>query len=115
MSLACASVLSPEPRNTPECFRLKRSARVPSNGPIRFGTDLAHGRAFLYERVAGPHVHHEHTDALYVLERELTFEIGREAKTIRVSAGGFVAAPPQLAHSFQTTATAPRTGSPSIP
>jgi hypothetical protein len=26
--------------------------------------------------------HHEHTDAFYVLEGELTFEIGREAKTI---------------------------------
>ena len=39
------------------------------------------------EQVAAPHVHHEHTDAFYVLEGELTFEIGREAKTITVSSG----------------------------
>ena len=26
------------------------------------------------EQVAAPHVHHEHTDAFYVLEGELTFE-----------------------------------------
>jgi mannose-6-phosphate isomerase-like protein (cupin superfamily) len=45
------------------------------------------------ERVAGPHVHHEHTDAFYVLEGELTFEIGREPETITVSSGGFVAVP----------------------
>jgi len=38
-----------------------------------------------------PHVHHEHTDAFYVLEGELTFETGREAETITVPAGGFVA------------------------
>jgi len=31
------------------------------------------------ERVAGPHIHREHTDAFYVLEGELTFEIGHEA------------------------------------
>ena len=51
-------------------------------------------------QVAGPHVHHEHTDAFYVLEGELTFEIGREAEAIAVSSGGFVAVPPQVAHSF---------------
>ena len=49
------------------------------------------------EQVAAPHVHHEHTDAFYVLEGELTFEIGREAKTITISSGGFVAAPPGVA------------------
>jgi mannose-6-phosphate isomerase-like protein (cupin superfamily) len=32
------------------------------------------------EQVAGPHVHHKHTDAFYVLEGELTFEIGCEGK-----------------------------------
>ena len=53
------------------------------------------------EQVAGPHVHHEHTDAFYVLEGELTFEIGREAEAIAVSSGGFVAVPPQVAHSFR--------------
>ena len=65
------------------------------------------------EQVAAPHVHHEHTDAFYVLEGELTFEIGREAKTITISSGGFVAAPPGVATRSATTATAPRAGSPS--
>jgi quercetin dioxygenase-like cupin family protein len=35
--------------------------------------------------VAGRHVHHVHTDAFYILEGDLTFEIGREAETITVS------------------------------
>jgi quercetin dioxygenase-like cupin family protein len=59
------------------------------------------------EQVAAPHVHHEHTDAFYVLEGELTFEIGRDAKTITVSSGGFVAAPPQVAHSFRNDSDRP--------
>ncbi len=59
------------------------------------------------ERVAGPHVHHEHTDAFYVLEGELIFEIGREAKTITIPAGGFVAAPPGVAHSLRTGSDRP--------
>jgi quercetin dioxygenase-like cupin family protein len=53
------------------------------------------------EQAAGPHVHEGHTDAFYVLEGELTFEIGREAETIAVSAGGFVAVPPGVAHAFR--------------
>jgi Cupin domain len=40
-------------------------------------------------------------DAFKVLEGELTFEIGREAETVTVSSGGFVAVPPQVAHSFR--------------
>ena len=48
-----------------------------------------------------PHVH-EHTEAFYVLEGELTFEVGAERETITLGAGGFVAAPPGLAHSFRT-------------
>ena len=59
------------------------------------------------EQVAAPHVHHEHTDAFYVLEGELTFEIGREAKTITVSSGGFVAAPPEVAHSLRNDSDHP--------
>jgi quercetin dioxygenase-like cupin family protein len=59
------------------------------------------------ERVAGPHVHHEHADAFYVLEGELTFEIGCEGKTITVSSGGFVAVPPEVAHSLRTGSDRP--------
>jgi quercetin dioxygenase-like cupin family protein len=59
------------------------------------------------EQVAGPHVHHEHTDAFYVLDGELTFEVGREAETITISSGGFVAAPPEVAHSFRNDSDCP--------
>jgi quercetin dioxygenase-like cupin family protein len=61
---------------------------------------ITHARYAAGQQVVSPHIHHEHTDAFYVLEGELTFEIGREANTITVGAGGFVAAPPQVAHSF---------------
>jgi mannose-6-phosphate isomerase-like protein (cupin superfamily) len=59
------------------------------------------------EPVAGPHIHHRHTDAFYVLEGELIFEVGCEGKTITVSPGGFVAAPPGLAHSFRVGGNRP--------
>jgi hypothetical protein len=52
-------------------------------------------------------VHHAHTDAFYVLEGELTFEIGAEAETIKVSAGGFLAAPPGVAHSLHNDSGRP--------
>ena len=68
---------------------------------------ITHARCPAGEQVAGPHVHHEHTDAFYVLEGELTFEIGREAKTITVSSGGFVAAPPEVAHSLRNDSDRP--------
>lgn len=53
------------------------------------------------ERVTDPHVH-RHTEAFYVLDGELTFEVGAERETITIGAGGFVAAPPGVAHSFRT-------------
>ena len=68
---------------------------------------ITHAWCSAGEQVAGPHVHHEHTDAFYVLEGELTFEIGREAETITVSSGGFVAAPPEVAHSFRNDSDRP--------
>ena len=49
---------------------------------------------------AEPHVHHRHWDAFYVLEGELTFALGPAGDRIRMAAGGFVAAPPNLVHSF---------------
>jgi quercetin dioxygenase-like cupin family protein len=61
---------------------------------------ITHARYAGGQGVAGPHVHNDHTDAFYVLEGELAFTIGREAETIRVGAGGLVAAPPGVAHSF---------------
>lgn len=68
---------------------------------------ITHARYAAGERVAGRHVHHEHTDAFYILEGEVIFEIGPEAEAITVSAGGFVAASPGLAHSFRVADNGP--------
>jgi mannose-6-phosphate isomerase-like protein (cupin superfamily) len=53
-------------------------------------------------RERGPdlHVHREHTDAFYVLEGELTFEVGPRAHRVRAPAGAFVAVPPDVVHTF---------------
>jgi mannose-6-phosphate isomerase-like protein (cupin superfamily) len=73
------------------------------------GEDLTitHARYAAGEHVAGPHIHRGHTDAFYVLEGELIFEIGSKAETVIVSAGGFVAAPPGLAHAFRVAESGP--------
>jgi mannose-6-phosphate isomerase-like protein (cupin superfamily) len=55
--------------------------------------------------ITKPHLHREHTDAFYVLEGQLTFEIGSE--TITTSAGEFVAVPPNLPHSFRNAGAGP--------
>lgn len=68
---------------------------------------ITHARYAQGELVARPHVHDEHTDAFYVLEGELTFELGREAEALTVSPGGFVAVPPGVVHSFRTTGDRP--------
>jgi quercetin dioxygenase-like cupin family protein len=52
------------------------------------------------ERRPDLHVHHGHTDAFYVLDGELTFELGPRSERHRVGPGGFVAVPPHVAHSF---------------
>jgi mannose-6-phosphate isomerase-like protein (cupin superfamily) len=72
-------------------------------GFVVAGEDLTitHARYAAGEHVAGPHIHRHHTDAFYVLEGELIFQIGPAAETIAISAGGFVAAPPGLAHAFR--------------
>ena len=40
------------------------------------------------ERVTDPHIH-QHTEAFYILEGELAFEVGAERETITVGPGGF--------------------------
>ncbi len=52
------------------------------------------------ERGPDPHVHREHTDAFYVLDGELTFALGPEGERVSVPAGGFVAVPTNVVHSF---------------
>jgi len=58
------------------------------------------------ERGPDLHVHREHTDAFYVLEGELTFALGPGAERIGVGAGGFVAVPPNVVHSFANEGSA---------
>jgi mannose-6-phosphate isomerase-like protein (cupin superfamily) len=58
-------------------------------------------------RITRPHVHHEHTDAFYVLEGALTFELGPEASPLTVPAGEFVAVPPNVVHSFHNAGDGP--------
>lgn len=52
------------------------------------------------ERGPALHVHRRHTDAFYVLDGELTFELGPDAARTTVAAGAFVAVPPLVAHAF---------------
>ena len=71
------------------------------------GVTITRARYSAGEQVAGPHVHREHTDAFYVLEGELTFEIGREPETITVSSGGFVCVSPGVAHALRNDSDRP--------
>jgi mannose-6-phosphate isomerase-like protein (cupin superfamily) len=52
------------------------------------------------ERGPDPHVHHEHSDAFYVLDGELSFVLGPRQESVSVGAGGLVAAPPGFVHTF---------------
>jgi quercetin dioxygenase-like cupin family protein len=60
--------------------------------PSEVGTDL--------------HVHREHVDAFYVLDGELTFGLGPDGEPVSVAAGGFVAVPPNVVHSFRNESDA---------
>lgn len=68
---------------------------------------IIHARYAAGEHVAGRHIHLHHSEAFYILEGELIFEIGPEAETITVSAGGSVAVPPGLAHAYRVAESGP--------
>ena len=53
----------------------------------------------------GPHFHKQHVDSFYVLEGELEFTVG--GNTIVAPAGTFVAAPPNVVHSFTNASGKP--------
>jgi mannose-6-phosphate isomerase-like protein (cupin superfamily) len=54
------------------------------------------------ERGPDLHVHHEHTDAFYVLAGALTFALGPEGeRTVHAPAGTVVVVPPDVAHAFR--------------
>lgn len=62
---------------------------------------LAYASRAAGERVTDSHVH-QHSEAFYVLDGKLSFEVGPERDTITIGAGGFVAVPPGVAHSYST-------------
>src|ERR1044072_8167209 len=47
-----------------------------------------------------PHVHHQHTDAFYVLEGEVELSLGPELQTVHARPGMFAAAPPDVVDTF---------------
>src|SRR5215211_7709674 len=53
-----------------------------------------------------PHVHRRHTDAFYVLEGELELGLGPEVQPLRGTPGTFVAAPPNVVHTFRNSSEA---------
>jgi mannose-6-phosphate isomerase-like protein (cupin superfamily) len=67
---------------------------------------LSHGTRPGGERVTNSHVH-QHAEAFYILEGELTFQVGAEGETVTLGTGGFVAVPAGLAHSYGTAGAAP--------
>ena len=52
------------------------------------------------ERGPEPHVHHRHTDAFWVLEGALVFEVGHEREHVHAEAGTFAAVPANVVHTF---------------
>src|ERR671927_188523 len=59
------------------------------------------------EKGPDPHVHRHHTDAFYVLEGELELRLGPgAAEVVRAIPGTFVAAPPEVVHTFRNASRA---------
>jgi quercetin dioxygenase-like cupin family protein len=58
------------------------------------------------EKGPDPHVHHEHTDAFYVLEGEVELSLGPELQTVTARPGMLAAAPPDVVHTFRNTSEA---------
>jgi quercetin dioxygenase-like cupin family protein len=58
------------------------------------------------ERGPEAHVHHSHSDCFYVLDGELTVELGDAAEVLRAPAGTFVLVPPDVSHSFRNDSSA---------
>ena len=98
------------------------SAPIKTGEPLRSGADfdaalivareeltIVRGRCDAGRQIAGRHVHHGHAEAFYVLEGELTFEIGSEREIVSVAGGGLVMVPAGVAHSYGTAGEAPAT------
>jgi quercetin dioxygenase-like cupin family protein len=78
--------------------RAERDVVILSERP---GVTITWSRYEQGEEGPGLHVHREHTDAFYVLDGELTFAVGPGGEErVRVTAGGFVAVPPNVVHTY---------------
>jgi mannose-6-phosphate isomerase-like protein (cupin superfamily) len=53
------------------------------------------------EEGPGPHIHKEHVDAFFILSGELVFRVGPELGPVTAVPGTFVAAPPEVVHTFR--------------
>jgi mannose-6-phosphate isomerase-like protein (cupin superfamily) len=53
------------------------------------------------EEGPGPHIHREHVDAFYVLTGELNFGLGPDVERVMAGPGTFIAAPPEVVHTFR--------------
>jgi quercetin dioxygenase-like cupin family protein len=58
------------------------------------------------EKGPDPHVHRQHTDSFYVLEGEVDFGLGPDVTRLTGGPGTFVAAPPNVVHTFQNSSDA---------
>ena len=56
-------------------------------------------------RVLEPHVHADEDDAFYIIEGELTFDLGDE--TVAAPPGTFVLVPPGVSHGFRNDGATP--------
>jgi quercetin dioxygenase-like cupin family protein len=56
-----------------------------------------------------PHVHRQHSDAFYILGGEVEFGLGSEVERITTGPGTFVAAPPNVVHTFKNSSDATAT------
>jgi mannose-6-phosphate isomerase-like protein (cupin superfamily) len=53
------------------------------------------------EEGPGPHIHKEHVDAFFILSGELVFRVGPGLDPVTAGPGTFVAAPPEVVHTFR--------------
>jgi quercetin dioxygenase-like cupin family protein len=58
------------------------------------------------EKGPDPHIHRQHADAFYVLEGEVDFGLGPTVTRMSGEPGTFVAAPPNVVHTFQNSSDA---------
>jgi quercetin dioxygenase-like cupin family protein len=61
------------------------------------------------EEGPGPHVHREHLDAFFVLTGQLNFGIGPDVERMTAGPGTFIAAPPNVVHTFLNEGPGPAT------